>query len=867
MNARRSWMFFLTMLLFSFSLMLLVAWGTISENIQVLRNGNGEEEYSIVGVGPYDIGAAARWEDQKLALHFFNTGGDGKALSVWSASLPEELERGVPVKLFPVRENLVFLGIFGQNAESLSIYRLKPGTDAEMLLDVPCRGETYAERVDRIALSEFGFEDGEAVFAVKDGVNLTSYRCGESGGVVVSGEARSRTEQVRSFYALPGGLAALGGSGTLTLDGVNLDHLVKDQTVTTLTRGKGGWYYIDASNLAVCFVSATGESSQRLYRLGNAVSDGDIRSASISSSESAIFLVNGKKLVRCDEHGTEEMRGVLYPSSARCIGSLAKYAVSGLLLAALLWLLLCGMRHGYTPLAVFRGGALITLALIYFLSVVHLYATKPAQQAALRENQSIVSGAVRCVEQLAGDTADNATIRNELCRALESPEDAGYHNVRVVVAEKSNELWRVEDGSRAEMTSGFHAPLAENAERDGKACELGENTFRYAFVLGSRNISISVDNAAAANDEGSVRVMFIGVLLIAIISMLFLLTISGDLRRLAREMERISKGGEGKRLEMHTGDELETMASIVNSLDVSLREKELERQNLEHSYRRFVPEKVLLLLGKKSIEEVDKSSFAARHMAVMTVWFTFPESVYTTPEQSRLLFYSVNEVIERTASIATGKGGTVFHFSYDGFDVVMDENSGEVVSTAIAIEQEVLSFNETRADIGLPTVTLRVAMDVGNVMLGVVGDSKQMEPTTISPSFTVVNELVKLCNQLEAGILCTEAVLSEGRKQGNRYMGKCVVGDQQLRVYEVFDGDEYRCRKGKAASVSDFSKGVFELYSGDPTSAKRMFLQLTHNYPLDGGARYYLYLADRMSHDPTFPCVLNPNGSETSKEG
>ena len=142
-------------------------------------------------------------------------------------------------------------------------------------------------------------------------------------------------------------------------------------------------------------------------------------------------------------------------------------------------------------------------------------------------------------------------------------------------------------------------------------------------------------------------------------------------------------------------------------------------------------------------------------------------------------------------------------------------------------------------------------------MLGIVGDNAQMEPTTISSSLSVVRELMTLCNRLEAGILCTEAIVSETQEYGSRYMGKCSAGDQLVRVYEVFDGDEFNIRRGKVASMHDFSKGVYDLYAGDASGAKHTFLQLAHNYPFDGGARYYLYLADRLEHDPSLPCLLN----------
>ena len=157
---------------------------------------------------------------------------------------------------------------------------------------------------------------------------------------------------------------------------------------------------------------------------------------------------------------------------------------------------------------------------------------------------------------------------------------------------------------------------------------------------------------------------------------------------------------------------------------------------MEQSYRRFVPEQVLTLLGKRSIREVDKGTFVSRHTAVMMVWFQFPDPVYTQAANSRLLFDSVNQVIERTASLATQNGGTVFHFSYDGYDVVMENDNARVISTAVAIQQEVLAFNEARTREGLPTVTFHIALDEGDVMMGVVGDSTRMEPTTISTCFS-----------------------------------------------------------------------------------------------------------------------------------
>lgn len=453
---------------------------------------------------------------------------------------------------------------------------------------------------------------------------------------------------------------------------------------------------------------------------------------------------------------------------------------------------------------------------------------------------------------------------DDVCRMLEGTGSG--RNIRAVLASDAEGTWRTSDGRLAQSDAAFSPALAERARASARASSIDPSrgtgaekrggVLRYVLWTEEGCLSIRVEAPYEQDDAFLLRPVLISYIALACVALLVLLSIGLDLGRISRKMEVISRGSVPERLELPTGDELESMATTVNSLGASLKSQEEERESLEHSYRRFVPEKVLDLLGKQSIREVDKSTFAARRMAVMTVWFSFPESLYTDMNNSRLLFDSVNEVIERTASIVSRKGGTVFHFAYNGFDVIMDEG-GEAVSTAVAIQQEVLSFNDLRVSDGLPAVTLRIALDKGNVMLGIVGDTAKMEPTTISSSLSTAQELIDLCNRLKAGILCTEAIISERQEYGNRYMGKCVVGDRPVRVYEVFDGDEFGVRRGKAASMKEFSQGVYDLYSGDAAGAKHRFLQLAHDYPADGGARYYLYLADKLEHDPSLPCVLN----------
>ena len=314
----------------------------------------------------------------------------------------------------------------------------------------------------------------------------------------------------------------------------------------------------------------------------------------------------------------------------------------------------------------------------------------------------------------------------------------------------------------------------------------------------------------------------------------------------------------GVRVALGGGDELASLADDINAFSDTLQELDRAQNELAQSYRRFVPERVLSLLGKTSIAEVDKQTFVSRHLATMMLSFHFPPQVYG--KSGRELFDNINEIIGRTASIVTQKGGAVFNFAYNGYDAVFEEGSAAAVSTAVAVQQAVLEINKEREVDGRSPVVMRIALDEGNVMLGVVGDEDQIEPTSISSSFSITKHLMALCGRLEANILCTEAVVEAAERYGSRYMGKCREGGETVRIYEIFDGDPYDIRKVKESTGSLFSEGVYALYSRDFSRAKRIFLTLVHHNTGDGGARYYLYLADRLEKRPEEDITLDSGG-------
>ena len=834
------------------------AWksASVTECVSVLRYGTGTSRWEALGVGAGDQAAAARWEGEQLLILPFSP--EGSAAKPWSAPLPEEYRGGTVAALYPVGDTRAFVGLYTPDAGRLALFRLAKGEDPACLLTEPCPGTTSAQREEAVRLSGFCTEDGLVSFALILPGELRSYVCREdAGGLEALGETACETLPLRSCVILRDGTAALGGDGFFSVGGDESWSAPEQMTVTQLLRGRYGWYFVDAMTLTVCFEGSARGGIQRLFSLEGAIGSRSLSSLALTRGENALLLLGGVTLLRAGINGVTELSGILAPAPGRCAGTLTLYALMALLGAAVLWYLLCGVRRGYTPLAVYGGGTLLAMAAMVALLLQYGFLDRETDAAALDMNRRMISAAVSSLET---ERAEAAALRR-LCLLLEGGNGSGYQNVRAAAAERTEDGWVLTDGSRAAYSPVFWKALAEAAEGNRSACAMEGETLRFACPLGDRVLCLSLGDSFTVKRLPVELAILLGLALYTAVALLLLASVGKNLRRLARQMELLSNaGGTGRtlpRLQMRTGDELESMSSAIDSLAGFQERQGGRRLALERSYRRFVPEKVLSLLGKDSIEELSKDSFAVRRMAVMAVSFRFPEQLYTKISNSRLLFDSVNDVIERTAAIAAKKGGTVFNFAYNGYDVVMESDNRQVISTAVAIQQEVLSFNEIRTASGLPTVKLSIALDVGDVMLGIVGDDNQMQPVTISSGFSVAREFIGLCRRLDARILCTEEVISGAQEVGSRYMGKCVVGETVVRVYEVFEGDEYLLRQAKAGTVRAFTHAVLELYSGGAGTAKREFLQLAHSIPNDGGARWYLYLSDRLEQYPDLACSLN----------
>lgn len=748
----------------------------VADCLEVVREGAGTRRYEAASLNQAETVALSSREDGSLCVVTGNL--QGKREGAWSVPLPPKAASGNLAEFYLAEEDTAFLAVYEDEEgqwDMLTVYRVTKEGEAAVLFRQPCAGGSSARRVTDTRLSGFSRNGDEIRFAVLTGREVQGYACGlNSGGV----EQRERLEVSGALSAavMPDGSLAAGGAGFLTLGGSVSASIPEQQNVTHLTQAGAGLFYLDSAGLDVFYSDLTGSAAVRTVQLGRDTSLEGLSDLALTEQGSVLLLTEGSRLTLVQGQDRTDLTSMLYRERGLCWAILLGLGGGGLLLTVLIWYGLEGQRRGQLSLFIRWGGMLLAVCAAAVLLL-------PERTRMMQEqgNFQLVETALSGTVSLALSQWDEAAadFTQRLEDSLEHDPSGRYCHVKASAYTLAGDGWYLEDetevlpaGSRGELMPGFSARLARLAVQQGTASQITGDRFQLYLEVEGRVLWLSIDSAPvqswlSQSQSSLAKEITAGLVLITALGLLALLVIARQLRKLTAGAEGLSDGRSSVQVALSSGDELEGLASSLNSLARTMEERKWEQLEQTASFRRFVPERVLSLLDRQSILEVDKSTLATHRMAVMMVHFTFPMQVYDNRMQD--FFDSVNQVIERTAGVVSQMGGTVFNFAYNGFDVVLEGDGALAVSAAVAVQQGVLSLNESRTAAGLPTVSLSIALDLGDVMVGVVGDDNQMEPTIISSSFTTVKQLIQLCGRLQAGILCTENIVSGVKGYGSRY--------------------------------------------------------------------------------------------------
>lgn len=712
------------------------------------------------------------------------------------------------------------------------VYYLPAGTDkAVMIYSAVCeKGSRDDVKVDGI--TETG---GIITFLLrKNGVaEAFCYTPGEDSARQI--QKLTEKEADSALFALPDGEMALFDDGCLFFqdETVVLPEYVFPAAAWRITDGVS---LLNGADGAFWRVDMNSGRNTKLLGLDK-ISGVDVTAVSVSPDGAVLMLTDGGELLVWRDEIARDHSQILYRARWQSILILVLSAIGILLLALALWYFLWEHQKMQLSMVIKKG---LVIGVILGL---------------------MTTGAVRWVVAPYFEEQAAAEAKRYLSVVALDKESSDVKLLKLTDIDGNLYLEGVEEESQTAlsvlMRGTAYRQGAKNALQSGEA--FAKYTVQgvpyYAYFIKTapnRLTAVSAESGiwTARAEQGRQKVerlLWIGALTAEVLVLAALWTLRGSLQRVIAGMDALHAGKPYVEVVNSTGDETGAMADSLNALAQTMRksgEADIRRGDL---YTRFLPSQIVQLLGVESVEQIDKQTFAYRKMTTMHVSFSFDEKVYES--RSKELFDNINEVTECTAKIVSARGGTILSFSHEGFDALFAPEGDEPISAAVAICQEISSINRSRQKQNYSPVALHIALDTGEVMLGVVGDDTRMQTTAVSSSFNTTRMLTSLFDKFDANILCTERIERRANGYGHRYIGKSHDGSELIRVYEIYDGDTYTVRQGKAEMEKRFSEGVYTLYTGDYAEAKRIFMEIARQNSEDGVAKYYLYLADRFDKE------------------
>ena len=328
------------------------------------------------------------------------------------------------------------------------------------------------------------------------------------------------------------------------------------------------------------------------------------------------------------------------------------------------------------------------------------------------------------------------------------------------------------------------------------------------------------------------------------------------LQRLVEASNAVRAGVRNITVPVRTDDELGQLAAAFNLMVAELRAKE----RIQQTFGTFVDPRLVanLVKGSGSVERADRQ--------VVTVFFSDIVGFASISEELTPMatvnflnhyFAAVTESIRASNGIIDKFiGDAVMAFWCAPFSPG-DSHAPAACRSALAQQEAIAKLNHELPNVlGLrrsaPTLTVRMGIATGEVVLGTVG-------STVAKSFTVIGDTVNLASRLEnvnkvfgTRIIITESTLKFARAEVEaRELDLITVAGktEPVRIFELI------CPAGQlgpaeAELLAEFATGLAAYRQRDWDTAERQFRRCLEIDPKDAPSALYLERIAALRADP-----------------
>jgi class 3 adenylate cyclase len=245
-----------------------------------------------------------------------------------------------------------------------------------------------------------------------------------------------------------------------------------------------------------------------------------------------------------------------------------------------------------------------------------------------------------------------------------------------------------------------------------------------------------------------------------------------SIRDISHAAEQVASGNYGKPLSIKSADELGQLAESFNTMVEGLKERDF----ISNTFGRYVDEEIAKELLRRP--EAARLGGEKREVAILMSDlqdFT-PMSETLSPEVTIKI---INRYFSRMIAIVHEHEGIIVDFFGDALLVFFDPLDGPVVPVivkavdcALAMQNDMDSFNTENKLEGLPELKMRIAVNSGEVVVGNIGSDTRAK-------YGIVGAPVNLTHRIQTVAKAGEVVISES---AHRYAERKIVAERLTRV-------------------------------------------------------------------------------------
>ena len=331
-------------------------------------------------------------------------------------------------------------------------------------------------------------------------------------------------------------------------------------------------------------------------------------------------------------------------------------------------------------------------------------------------------------------------------------------------------------------------------------------------------------------------------LILIVILIVILYIFLKPLKALKRCAGSLAAGNLGVTVAVRGHDEVADISAAFNQMSLEIANYVQDIKGMSDGYYKFIPAKILNLLGKESIQEVELGDEMTGEFTILSLHaLDYPKQSATFSAEQ--VYKDINRVLSMLVEPINSHHGVVEHFEDTGLSAFFTVSSREALDAAIDI-QRLLEGQ-------MPGNGRTIAISYGRVMIGVIGHEQRMEATTISAHSDLAKELRLNGDKYGAHILITHLVYEQiaefeehyhARYLGNIYLA---ANNTYERVYDVYDGDAEEDFYYKDLTKPLFEKGVDLFVAKKFYEARLVFVEVLKQYRKDKAAKEYLYRCDK----------------------